>query len=303
MPSVPRRIVPVFLSLVVALAVMAAPAAAEVRSGGADDAKEMPVGEPDLMRVRVTYDSTIGRLEVRFQLYAIDRQESAKDLMLRLGRTCQQPDASTSNTFGDMYYGGLEVGGALVLARTEYDSQFRGEYIYTYQAEALKNRDWRCASGIGYAAQYSDGTTRGDAVRDFTLTSPSAPASSQTGRPRPGAPGAAGKPSAAGQPGAVGPPGTATGDQQGVPSTARRLSASVRLRGRYMRARVYCRRSGPGVVRVSWRRSSVSRRFRCVASRTVIARAPVPRSVQRVHVRVSVGGDRIRRLAVRRPPT
>lgn len=94
--------------------------------------REMGIGEPDLMRVRVTYDSTIGRLEVRFQLYARDSQESAKDLLLRLGRTCQQADASTSNTFGDLYYGRLEVGGALVLARTEDDSQFRGEYIYVY---------------------------------------------------------------------------------------------------------------------------------------------------------------------------
>ena len=296
MPSVPRRTVPAFLSLVVALAVMAAPAAAEVRSGGTDDAKEMPVGEPDLMRIRVTYDSTVGRLEVRFQLHAVDRQESGKDLVLRLGRTCQQADASTFNTFGDMYDGRLEDGGALVLARTEYGSQFRGEYIYAYQAQTLRNRDWRCASGIGYMARYSDGTTRGDTVRDFALAPPFAP--SQTARP-----GAPGVPGAAGETGALGPPGTSTADQQGVPSSARRLSASVRLRGRYMRARVYCRRSGPGVVRVGWRRSSVSRRFRCVAARTVIARAPVPRSVLRVHVRVSVGGDRIRRLARRRPPS
>ena len=125
MPSEPRRTVPLVLSFVVALAVMASPAAAEVRSGGTDDPKEMGIGEPDVMRVRVTYDTTIGRLEVRFQLYAVDSQESAKDLVLRLGRTCQQADdASTSNTFGDQYYGGLEVGGAFVSSAIDYQRQF-----------------------------------------------------------------------------------------------------------------------------------------------------------------------------------
>ena len=268
---------------VAALLLGAGPASAEVRSGSVDDPRDAAGTDPDVRRVTASYDTDRGRLELRLQLYAALDHEATGYLVLNVGSTCADSDFTTDNHFGDAYYGDAKLGEQIVIATVDYGSAVRNEWVWTYQHDALKGHDWRCASRIHTVMHRSDGTVR-DGVADLALTA--APSGSVAGSvPPPTAPVVT----------TSAPPRVDTVPAV-RPALATRLGIRSATLGRYARVGVACPASARGRLRIRSRRGVIARGFRCLAGQAVLVRARLPRRLGRARLTVSVGEERVSRV-------